>query len=100
MTTVSYLLLRFLHVIHSFLILVPSLWKRFTSRPPLPLMAPRRRIPKHLAILFVTGAGVDPETVEDRVLDSLDSLIVWCRAIGIEKLSLYDSDGTSRLQST
>ncbi|KAJ7630898.1 hypothetical protein FB45DRAFT_1058820 [Roridomyces roridus] len=88
MAVLEFLLLRILHWLYCFIALVNAYWNRFLWSPPLPLEAPRRRIPQHLALLLVpvsSSPGLCVETVSRTA--------AWCRVVGIEKLTVFDSHG-------
>ncbi|THV07728.1 hypothetical protein K435DRAFT_959790 [Dendrothele bispora CBS 962.96] len=93
MGLLAYPFLLVLHFLYSLTVLVLSVWRRLRQFPPLPLKASRQRIPRHLAILFVTDSEIDLSTTEQRLLESVDRSVKWCQAVGIEQLTLYDSDG-------
>lgn len=89
----TYYILRCLHILHSLSILVSSFWKRLFQTHPLPLTARRRRVPKHLAVLFVTDTALDATILERHIVETAETLAGWCRVIGAEKLTLYDQEG-------
>ncbi|KAJ7492662.1 hypothetical protein FB451DRAFT_542979 [Mycena latifolia] len=85
----------FLRVLHSFYFLIALLsacWHRFHSTPPLPLQVTRRRTPQHLALL-VLDSPHDSAVIRDSLLESVSRTVGWCRAVGIPKLTLFDSEG-------
>ncbi|KAK0436653.1 uncharacterized protein EV420DRAFT_1590203 [Desarmillaria tabescens] len=84
MAVVAFLFLRLIHALYSIAVFVSSCWQRFNFVPPLPLNATRRRVPKHLAVIFVPDLDVHPD---------IHMTIDWCRELGIEKVTLYDSEG-------
>lgn len=96
MALLTSFLLQILHGLYFVVTLTSACWKRLHRAPPLPLTAQRNRIPKHLAILFVTGPDSDLGNAEYTLFDMLDRVISWCRTVGIEKLTLYDSQGPQR----
>jgi dehydrodolichyl diphosphate syntase complex subunit NUS1 len=53
----------------------------------------RKRVPSHLAIIFVADSYFDNETIEMSLLESVERAVGWCRVTGIEKLTVYDSQG-------
>jgi dehydrodolichyl diphosphate syntase complex subunit NUS1 len=93
--SVFYLLLRFIHVCYSVAILFASFWRRLAKPSPLPLDAPRLRLPRHLAVVFVVNSHVDIDTKEQQLMENIITLVRWCRTMGIKQLTLYDSDGNA-----
>lgn len=73
--------------------------KRFFSSllphpPPQPLRATRRKVPTHLAVTL--SELRDPKKHPGDLRDALESvrrLADWCRAVGIQTLSLFDQEG-------
>ena len=68
-------------------------WKQLSSPTPKPLQAPRRRIPKHLAMVFIIDPNIYEDTVQTVLIESALNLIEWCQTIGIPKLTLYEEHG-------
>lgn len=93
MVHLTYYILRLFHLFHSFLILIQSIRKRVVRHDPLPLSAVRRRVPTHLAVIFAAGAHLPIAQVESHLAQSAQTLVEWCRTVGIQKLTLYDSEG-------
>jgi dehydrodolichyl diphosphate syntase complex subunit NUS1 len=93
MASVAKLSLRAIHYIYAFVVFLYSCWKRLTWTTPLPLTAARRRTPKHLALLLVTGSGDVFEDIEQVIVRSVLDSVVWCCASGIEKLTVYEEHG-------
>ncbi|KAK7468841.1 hypothetical protein VKT23_003342 [Stygiomarasmius scandens] len=93
MGVLAYPFLLILHVLYSIAVFSISLWRRLWKHAPLPLNAPRQRIPKHLAILFVPDSEIDIKTTEQRLLESCERAVKCCQDVGIEQLTLYDSEG-------
>jgi len=89
----TYGLLRLIHLLQSFVILVASFWKRVARQAPLALTARRRRIPQHLAILFTIDSYIEPEAEEDRLLETIGNVVGWCHSLGIQAVSFYERDG-------
>ncbi|KAF8078668.1 hypothetical protein FPV67DRAFT_71058 [Lyophyllum atratum] len=82
-----------LHYIYSLAVQWHSFWKRYTWTPPQSLEAPRRRIPQHLAIVLVTHSTGDVFEAESCIVQSVINAAGWCRAAGIEKLTVYEEHG-------
>ena len=68
-------------------------WKNLSSTTPKPLQAPRRRIPKHLAVVFIIDPNIYADTVQTALIESALKIIEWCQATGIPKLTLYEEHG-------
>lgn len=85
--------LRVLHFIYALVIHVRSYWKRYTWSPPQPLSAARKRLPKHLAIILVADTQLTEEATERLLSDSVVNAVDWCRASGIQKLTVYEENG-------
>ncbi|KAF9457056.1 hypothetical protein BDZ94DRAFT_1274119 [Collybia nuda] len=94
MASVANVSLRVVHFIYALVIFIYSCWKRLTWSHPLPLTATRRRIPKHLALLLVTGSGDEHEDTEHTIVRSVINAVAWCRFSGIQKLTVYEEHGT------
>jgi dehydrodolichyl diphosphate syntase complex subunit NUS1 len=87
------LVLAFFHLIYSFLSAL-SLWlTKIIRRGPLALDAPRNRIPRHLAILFQLDDDLDIDTAAAVLIKSIEEAVIWCRTVGIERLTAYDNKG-------
>lgn len=68
-------------------------WKQLSSATPKPLQAPRRRIPKHLAVVFIIDPNIYVDTVQTALIESALNIIEWCQTTGIPKLTLYEENG-------
>jgi hypothetical protein len=95
MAVLVHVLLRVLHSFHFLIALLSASWHRLNRAPPLPLQVTRRRIPRHLALLLVSDSIHDPAATRESFLESASRAVGWCRTAGIEKLTLYDSEGAS-----
>lgn len=93
MASTAALSLRILHYIYALSFLVYSCWKRFTWATPQSLATARGRIPKHLALLLVADPGAALDASEELITRSVIDTVGWCRAIGIEKLTVYEEHG-------
>ncbi|KAK0198036.1 hypothetical protein F5146DRAFT_1131014 [Armillaria mellea] len=100
MAVLAFLFLRLIHALYSIAVFVSSCWKRFNFIPPLPLTATRRRIPKHLAVIFVPDRDIHPDITHACLLESVYRTIDWCRELDIEKVTLYDSEGLLQASAT
>ncbi|KIY64809.1 hypothetical protein CYLTODRAFT_424871 [Cylindrobasidium torrendii FP15055 ss-10] len=96
MPSLSYLVLLFLHGLYSVAYFAYSCWKRLVYAPPLSLTAPRRQLPKHLAILFIPDSGTHYDLTEKCLLESVYRVIDWSKEVGINTLTLYDEHGLLR----
>lgn len=93
MPLLALLCLRLLHICYSLLLRISLRWKYLTWRPPQSLTATRQRLPNHLAIILATDSDLNLETTELALLESVERAIGWCHVVGIEKLTVYDSQG-------
>ncbi|KAF5374788.1 hypothetical protein D9758_000332 [Tetrapyrgos nigripes] len=93
MGLLAYPFLLFLHIVYSLVVFSLSLWCRIRRHTPLPLNASRQRIPKHLAVLFVTDPEIDLITTEQRLMESVECAVKWSLEVGIEQLCLFDNEG-------
>ncbi|KAF9076242.1 hypothetical protein BDP27DRAFT_1211028 [Rhodocollybia butyracea] len=89
----AYPFLALLHVIYSLVVASLSLFRHLTRPTPSALNAKRRRIPKHLALVFVADNEFDEQTNEHCIRESIRKAIIWCQQIGITQLSVYDTHG-------
>ncbi|KAJ8702540.1 hypothetical protein PTI98_001247 [Pleurotus ostreatus] len=88
--------LLFIHAIYALTAKFLALWRRQHQREPLPLDAPRSKIPRHLAIVFDLDSTRHDKIEEESLFKSVYNSIAWCEAAGIEKLTLYDNQGVLR----
>ncbi|KAF9535427.1 hypothetical protein CPB83DRAFT_754001 [Crepidotus variabilis] len=84
------LILNVLHFIYSAVLKLRSFRQRHSQLTPQHLLAERRRIPKHLALLFVAETGQDVERAKHALSESVLNAVEWCRAIGVQKLTVYE----------
>ncbi|KAL1736977.1 hypothetical protein EV714DRAFT_240682 [Schizophyllum commune] len=98
----SYILLRLVHFVYFICLIFKSRWRHFRRRIPLPIQAPRDRLPKHLAVLLVVDPSAaeklanDPrarERLEEAIIETVESTVKWCRMLGIPRLTIYDREG-------
>jgi dehydrodolichyl diphosphate syntase complex subunit NUS1 len=85
-----------LHIIHFIYILFTKdrlFWKQLSSATPKPLQAPRRQLPKHLAVAFVIDPNTYADTVQTALIENALNIIEWCQTTGIPKLTLYEEHG-------
>ena len=73
-------------------------WKELFSTTPKPLQAPRRRIPKHLAVVFIIDPSIYADAVQTALIESALNIIEWCQTTGIPKLTLYEEHGAQSLE--
>ena len=86
-------LLRALHFFYAATLAVKLFWKRQTGVSPQPLTASRRRLPKHLAIVFAVDPSLQEEVAQDVLTESVVDAVTWCQAIGVQKLTIYEERG-------
>jgi len=82
-------LLHAIHFIHILFTRARLFWKQLSSANPKPLQAPRRQIPKHLAVVFIVDSN-SADCVQTALIESALNVIGWCQAAGIPKLTLYE----------
>ncbi|KAK0208053.1 hypothetical protein DFS33DRAFT_1379621 [Desarmillaria ectypa] len=100
MAVVAFLFLCLIHSLYSITVFLSSCWQHFNFVSPLPLTATRRRIPKHLAVIFVPDLDIHSDITHACLLESVCRTIDWCRELGIEKVTLYDSEGLLQASAT
>ncbi|KAJ6604609.1 hypothetical protein DFH09DRAFT_1123245 [Mycena vulgaris] len=93
MALLEYVLLRVVHSFYFLIALLSACWHRFLRTPPLPLQVTRRRTPQHLALLLVSDSAHGSAVIRESLLETVSRAVGWCRAVGIQKLSVYDSEG-------
>lgn len=75
---------------------VSNVWSSLRAslgRPPNALAAKRKQLPTHLALLFATDQNGTIESFEEHLLENIQQAITWCRAAGIQRLTVYDREG-------
>ncbi|CAG7847642.1 SubName: Full=Uncharacterized protein {ECO:0000313/EMBL:CCA73534.1} [Serendipita indica DSM 11827] len=81
-----------LWLFHLFLALKRFFASLLPRKQPRPLRAHRRKLPNHLAVLLSTKESVgNGEYNLGEAIESVCRLVEWCRASGIEILSVFDS---------
>lgn len=93
MSVIYAIILQFLHLIYAVVLKARSLKKRLFASPPQQLRAHRRRIPKHLAIIFTVDPSVPLESAQVALTESVLNAVEWCRTIGVKKLTVYEENG-------
>ena len=90
----------FLWLFHLFLNVYRFLSCLRPRRAPQPLRASRRRLPKHLAVIFGDYYGdrnrsrmTSRSSELSDMMESVRRLVEWCRVIGVGILSVYDQQG-------
>jgi undecaprenyl pyrophosphate synthase len=92
-----------LWIFHLFLNLYRFISCLRPQRAPQPLRASRRRLPRHLAVVFGDYYGVNRSRMTPRAaefedtMESVRRLVEWCRVIGVGILSVYDQQGKASL---
>lgn len=95
MSAIYTCLLYLIHLVYAIQLRLNSLKKRFLAPPPQHLAAPRRRLPKHLAIVFAIDPTVPADAAREALTKSVMNAVEWCRIAGIRKLTVYEENGTS-----
>lgn len=93
MAKLALLVLNIVHFFYAVYNAVCAFFQRFGSYP-LPLSAPRQRIPSHLALLLTCDEDADDELAEEIFTHTVYNAVRWCRLVGIKRLSVYDTRGT------
>ena len=92
MSWLASLVLSLFHAVYYVINVFASL-RASRSRPPKPLNAARKQLPTHLALLFATDRDSAAESFEEYLLENIQQAISWCRAVGIQRLTVYDRGG-------
>ena len=87
------LFLYVIHCLYSFLSFFYFLSDLFVRRTPRELTADRNRIPRHLALIFVSPEHCSSTVASQALVDSAERAVNWCRMVGIKRLTLYDNQG-------
>ncbi|KAF8065387.1 hypothetical protein FPV67DRAFT_182281 [Lyophyllum atratum] len=82
-----------LHSIYSLTVIWNSFWTRLAWTPQPSLHVSRRRIPQHLAIILVTDPSSKDPASGHCLVESVRNAVGWCRAAGIDKLTVYEEHG-------
>ncbi|GLB42619.1 putative dolichol biosynthetic process [Lyophyllum shimeji] len=93
MSLIVITLLRGLHYVHYVRLLWQSLRQQVIWAAPQPLIALRHRVPRHLAVVLVADATWSETETESCLLQSVKNAVEWCRAAGIQKLTVYEEHG-------
>ena len=93
----SFLLRSLLHILHFFYRIFTLLASHKSHPQPNELSYPRKQVPHHLALFFVSEGGgpTSDDAVLDCFLESIQRTVGWCQTVGIGKLTVYDRDGTA-----
>jgi len=89
----SSLCLRVLHLLYSLAVYATIIWNHFNRTKPQPLSAKRTKSPSHLALLLVHSDELGIDATEKCFVECVVRAVTWCRTVGIEKLTVYDSQG-------
>jgi dehydrodolichyl diphosphate syntase complex subunit NUS1 len=94
MAVVVRLALRVLHFLYSLFLAILSIRSRYFRPAPRSLTATRSKTPSHLALVL---ASQEPDLcvpeAREVFLKCTENAIIWCRAAGIQRLSVYDRLG-------
>ena len=95
MDLVGRLFLRIVHFFYSIFLAISSIRSRYFRPTPRPLAASRTKIPSHLALVLVSQ---EPDLcisdAQEAILRCTEKAIACCRAAGIQRLSVYDRQGS------
>lgn len=92
MALVAALVLRVFHYFYSLIIICCSFCAR---SPPSAPQSSRHRIPKHIALLLVSGTTEDHSDLRATLVQTVVDAVSWCCASGIQKLTVYEEHGTT-----
>ena len=98
MSWLASLVLALFHVVHWLVTSARRL--RTIWEQPQPLVAQRSKLPSHLALLLVLDSHCDKDAVEATLVESVERAVMWCRAAGIHRLTVYDREGLSSISVT
>ncbi|KAF8585534.1 hypothetical protein K439DRAFT_1615828 [Ramaria rubella] len=91
MHRVAHLVLLLIHTLYG---IKNFLFSLIPQRNPKPLLARRRQTPQHLALLLVPDAENHDMRIEQSVMEEcVESVVEWCKEMGVQRLSVYDRDG-------
>ncbi|KII93756.1 hypothetical protein PLICRDRAFT_403978 [Plicaturopsis crispa FD-325 SS-3] len=93
MPSLASFVLSLFHFLYSCIVAVSSIRSSLRNPQPRSLTAQRRRIPAHLALLLVGSKSAQTEETERAFLECVERTVDWCRTVGIETLTVYDSEG-------
>ncbi len=95
MNLLGRLVLRVVHLFYSLFLAILSVPSRYFRPTPRPLTAKRIKTPSHLALVLVSE---EPDLcisdAQEAFLRCTESAIACCRAAGIQRLSVYDRQGS------
>ena len=95
MDPVGRLVLRVVHLFYSLFLAILSVRSRYFRSTPRPLAATRSKVPHHLALIIVSQ---EPDLcisdAQEAFLRCTEQAIACCRAAGIQRLSVYDRQGS------
>lgn len=84
--------LSLLHALYKLVLAFKFLSARFLQEP-LPLVSERSKVPLHLALNLISNPEADEDGNEKYMLNSVENVAIWCQAVGIKRLTVYDRDG-------
>ncbi|KAI0082291.1 hypothetical protein K474DRAFT_1655664 [Panus rudis PR-1116 ss-1] len=81
-----------IHVIYWVANTFSALRNSFVTAPR-PIDAPRKQVPKHLALLFDLDTARPTDDLENLLIENVRRAVSWCRLSGINRLTVYDRKG-------
>ena len=82
--------LRLIHFVYSLVLAISSL----RDQNPHPLAFRRSKIPQNVAlVLAYSEVFEDQDELKECLIQCVEKSVIWCRAIGIAKLIVYDRQG-------
>ena len=95
MDLVGRLFLRVVHFFYSLFLVTLSIRSRYFRITPRPLTATRSKIPSHIALVLVSQEpDLGISDAEEAFLRCTEKAIACCRAAGVQRLSVYDRQGS------
>lgn len=90
----------FLYIIHRIYAIYLALntlwkWRQEQRTAAQPLVTPRHRLPKHLAVIFTASPNFSKESATSVIVQSVVNVVQWCRQLGVTKLTVYEEHGSA-----
>ncbi|KAI0335196.1 hypothetical protein GY45DRAFT_1241152 [Cubamyces sp. BRFM 1775] len=91
MSWLAPVVLGLLHVLYRLVLVLKSAFH--SGGEPQALLSKRSKLPSHLALALVANPAADGDANEQYMLNSVEQVAGWCRAVGIRRLTVYDREG-------
>ncbi|KAH8100662.1 hypothetical protein BXZ70DRAFT_167614 [Cristinia sonorae] len=92
MSWLTYAALYFIHALYTAYRSLLS-YRSYFNNPPQVLNVPRKKLPKHLALLIIPDEELSAESCREAMVQNVELLTSWCKDAGIERLTVYDREG-------